>query len=189
ENELRRYLSRFFSRPQDIEDLVQEAFLRVFATSVRTKVRSPRKLLFKAAKHSALNALARKAHKTTEYIEDFKDSSVFLDESQIGPEAMLDSKKKLMAFSQAVASLPPACREVFILRKFDGLSQKEIAARLNISISGVEKHIAAGTVKCSRYLRDLGYEPGEFGGRKQIRNEKAGSDQAPVNDKARGYDK
>ncbi|RME62380.1 MAG: winged helix-turn-helix transcriptional regulator, partial [Alphaproteobacteria bacterium] len=67
------------------------------------------------------------------------------------------------AFSQAVASLPPACRTVFILRKFEGLTNREIANRLKISISAVEKHIAVGIEKCSAHLIGNGYEPTEFG--------------------------
>lgn len=163
EGELRAYLRKFFSRPQDIEDVVQEAFLKAFATEVRTKVHSPRKLLFTAAKHAAISELKKKVNTTTDYIEDFRGGKVIMDEGQVGADDVLDSKKKLIAFSKAVASLPPKCQEVFVLRKFEGLSQKEIAIKLKISVSAVEKHIAKGVVKCSRYLKDIGYEPAEYG--------------------------
>ena len=63
----------------------------------------------------------------------------------------------------AVAALPPVCRQVFLLRKFEGMSAKEVASRMKISVSAVEKHVAAGILKCSRYLRELGYDPTEFG--------------------------
>lgn len=163
--DIKRYLSRFFSRPHDVEDAAQEAFLKAFATEIRTEVRSPKKLLFTAAKHVALNEVQRKASKATDFLEDFDGTPVLVDSDQVGAEEALDGKRKLLAFSQAVASLPPACRQVFLLRKFDGLSHKEIARRLKISVSGVEKHIATGTVKCSRYLRRIGYDPLEFGGK------------------------
>lgn len=173
ERELKRYLSRFFSREQDIEDIAQEAFIRVFVTDIRTEVRSPRKLLFRAAKHAALSELRKKANMTTDYIEDMGGSSVFLDKDQPDAEDALDAKRKLIAFSKAVASLPPACRTVFILRKFEGLSNREIALRLKITVSAVEKHIASGTVKCSRFLAELGYDPMEFGRRERAKSRSA----------------
>ena len=173
ERDLKRYLSRFFSRDQDIEDIAQEAFIRVFATSVRTEVRSPRKLLFKAAKHAAISELRKKANTTTDYIEDMSASPVVVDSDGCDAETSLDGKQKLLAFSKAVETLPPACRRVFILRKIEGLSNREIAGRLKISVSAVEKHIALGTVKCSRYLTEIGYDPMEFGGRADAGAKKA----------------
>lgn len=163
ERALKKYLARFFSKQQDIDDIAQETFLKVFATELRTKVRSPRKLMFRVAKHLALNELQKKINTTTDYIEDFDDSPVIMDMQQVSAEDVLDNRRKLCAFSKAVASLPPNCRQVFILRKFEGLSNKEIALRLHISVSGVEKHIASGLVKCSQYLRESGYGPEEFG--------------------------
>lgn len=163
ERGLKKYLSRFFSSPEDIDDVLQDVFLRAFVTEIRTGVRAPKLLLFRAAKHVALNKLARKSLSTTDYIEDMGGSSVFLDKRQSALDDQIDSKRKLLIFSQAVASLPPNCRKVFILRKFEGLPNKEIAKRMKISISGVEKHIAVGLAKCSQYLRHHGYSPSEFG--------------------------
>ena len=51
---IKKYLSRFFSRPQDIDDVAQEVFIKAFATEIRTEVRNPKRLLFRAAKHAAL---------------------------------------------------------------------------------------------------------------------------------------
>ena len=189
EKEIKRYLSRFFSRAQDIDDIAQEAFLRAFATEIRTDVRSPRKLLFTAAKHVALNELQRKSAKTTTSLEEFEGTPVLIDEDQNDAEATLDGKRKLLAFSKAVASLPPACREVFILRKFEGLSHKEIARRMGISVSGVEKHIATGTVKCSRYLQAIGYDPKEFGANNTTKKTRKAMTVQTTSTKAKSHDK
>lgn len=163
EKALKKYLRRFFSRPQDIDDVAQETFLKAFASEVKSEIRTPKSFLFKVAKHTALNEIARKANSTTEYIEDSANSNVLEDEAQVGAEQEFDSKQKLIVFSKAVASLPPNCRRVFLLRKIDGLKVKEIARKLDISVSGVEKHIATGLVKCSQYFREQGYDPTEFG--------------------------
>lgn len=184
EQALKRYLARFFSRPQDIDDITQETFLKAFASEAKTEVRSPKSFLFKVAKHTALNEIAKKSNNTTDFIEDSGGSDVLLDGDCVNAEQEIDSKQKLIVFSKAVANLPPSCRRVFIMRKIDGLKVKEIARELDISVSGVEKHIATGLVKCSQYFRNHGYDPSEFGAIKpaQRKNEKAISQLLHVND-------
>ncbi|MEX0300764.1 MAG: RNA polymerase sigma factor [Kordiimonas sp.] len=163
EKALKKYLTRFFSRAQDIDDVAQETFLKAFASEAKSEIRAPKSFLFKVAKHTALNEIAKKSNSTTDYIEDSANSNVLEDEAQVGAEQIFDSKQKLIVFSKAVASLPPNCRRVFLLRKMEGLKVKEIARKLDISVSGVEKHIATGLVKCSQYFREQGYDPTEFG--------------------------
>ena len=85
------------------------------------------------------------------------------EEASCNAETVLDSRRKLAALSIAISELPPVCRKVFILRKIEGLPIKEIAARLKISVSSVEKHGAEGLVKCNRRMCELGYDPQEFG--------------------------
>ena len=48
----------------------------------------------------------------------------------------------MRALMLVVNQLPPKCRKVMLLRMLEGLSQKEIAARLGIAVSTVEKHLA-----------------------------------------------
>lgn len=57
------------------------------------------------------------------------------------PEQELEHKARLRRVLELAAELPPKCREVFVLRKLDGLHQDEIAARLNISPNMVQKHL------------------------------------------------
>jgi len=163
EKALKKYLRRFFSRRQDIDDIAQEAFIKAFATELRTEVRHPKSLLFRAAKHAALSELAKKANTTTDYLEDIGESPVLIDKDGVPSDEIIDGRFKLSVFSEAVAKLPPTCRKVFILRKFEGLTTKEIAARMNISVSAVEKHIGTGLMKTSRFMEEAGYDPSEFG--------------------------
>ncbi|WP_411820015.1 RNA polymerase sigma factor [Hyphococcus formosus] len=163
EKAIKKYLYRYFSRPQDVDDVAQEAFIKVFATEARTKVRYPKRLLFRAAKHAALTELAKRKSKDFDYLEDFGGDDNTLDEVGNNAEEIWDGRRKLNALTIAISELPPVCRKVFILRKIEGLPIKEIAARLEISVSSVEKHGAQGLIKCSRRMRELGYDPHEFG--------------------------
>ena len=141
---LRRYLWRFFSVPQDIDDLLQEVFLRAYAAEARGPILLPRAYLFRVAKHVALNELSRRKNSATGSVEDFDDPDVVGSQLQPGVEQEVDGRRRLALFASAVASLPDQCRKVLVLKKIEGLSQREIASRLHISESTVEKHLAKG---------------------------------------------
>ncbi len=163
ERALKKYLSQYLKRGQDIDDVAQETFLKAFAAEVKMDIHSPKAFLFKIAKHTALNKIEKKSHSSTDFIEDFGSSDVLLDTKHAGAEAQLDGKRKLIIFTKAVASLPPRCRQVFLMRKVEGLQMKEIARKLSISVSGVEKLVVSGLMKCSQYFREQGYDPSELG--------------------------
>lgn len=163
ENEvaLKRFLRRFVRSRDDIDDLAQECFLRAYAAESNHSINSPRAFLFTVAKNLALNELARRANATVETLGDFGDQDVIVDESQVAIDDEVDSRERIRQLARAIASLPPQCSKVFILRKMQGLSHKEIAARLNISVRTVENHVALGLLRCKAYLRANGGLPGQ----------------------------
>lgn len=154
ENEsfLKKFLTRFLSQPQDIEDVAQESFLKAFNAEMHKEIRSPKAFLFQIAKNAALTKLTRKTELITDYIEDLDSPEVLCD--GVSVEDQVASRQKLAVFCQAAASLPPQCRRAFLMRKVYGLSHKEISGRLGISTSTVEKHVANGLQRCSIFMRD-----------------------------------
>jgi RNA polymerase sigma factor (sigma-70 family) len=157
---IKRYLGRFSLRTEDIEDLAQETFIRAFAAESTQKIRFPKALLFRIARNLALNEKAKMSNATTESLEDLAETSVIVDVGQIAADEELSARQEIRLLAQAVANLPPQCSRVFLLRKVNGLSYRQIADRLNISVSTVEKHVALGMLRCSDYLRQKGYEVG-----------------------------
>jgi RNA polymerase sigma-70 factor (ECF subfamily) len=157
---IKRLLGRFFHRAQDVEDIAQETFLRAFAAEAETDIASPRAFLLKTARNLAINEKARLANALTDYMEDSPEPDVFGSGEQVPLEDELQSRQKMAAFAEAISSLPDQCRRVFLLRKVHGLSQQEVASRLGISTSTVEKHVASGLLKTSQYLRQQGFEVG-----------------------------
>jgi len=153
---LRRFISRFVGK-HDVEDVVQEAFLRAYNAESGKPIEQPKSYLFRIAKHVALNQLRQRSRKPTDYLEDFESPDVLVNEWTLEDEIM--AQQKLGFHCAAVAALPPKCRKVYLLRKVYGMSYKDIAATLQISDSTVEAHISKGYARCDQYIAKRMGEP------------------------------
>jgi RNA polymerase sigma factor (sigma-70 family) len=150
---LRRVVSRIV-KPHDIDDILQETFIRACAAADRTDIRHPRSFMLKTAQNLALNHITSAYSRTTQ-LEDFSVSDVSLVTATL--EAEFESRERFLGFCRAVRGLPPQCRRVFVLRKVYGLSQREIAEYLQISESTVEKHVVKGLLICREAMRETGH--------------------------------
>jgi RNA polymerase sigma factor (sigma-70 family) len=151
---LYRYLRRFTSGAEDIEDLVQETYVRVYALPDYQSVGSPRALLFRIAHNMAVERARRQKSQATDSVADFEQLTVY--SSDAPADEQIDARSRFESFCAAVDRLPPLCRRVFVLRKVYRLSHDEIAEVLGVSHSTIEKHVAKGLVRCREYLRDAG---------------------------------
>jgi RNA polymerase sigma-70 factor (ECF subfamily) len=146
---LARAVRRIVDR-HDVEDVLQEAFVRSFQAESRHDIRDPRAFLLRTARNVALDHVTSASYRRTGPL-DAVDEEQFIDEAA-APEVQVDSEQRFLAFCEAVGSLPEQCRRVFVLKKIYGLSQEEIASRLGIAQSTVEKHIAKGLLLCSERM-------------------------------------
>lgn len=160
---IRRTIGKYQPNKADIEELTQETFLKAFAAEQTQEIHQPEHFLLTVAKRVAINAAQKKITSSTNSVEDSGGSAVFADERQILPDDQLDARQKLYVMSQAIASLPPDVSRVFLMRRVEGLKYKQIATRLNISVSLVEKRVANAIVDCVLFLRKNGYDPVDFG--------------------------
>ena len=151
---LHRYLRRFTSGAEDIEDLVQETYVRIYAIEDRDSVGSPRALLFRIAHNLAVERARRRVARATDTMGEM--TALDVDTSEAPPDEQIDSRRRFESFCAAVDRLPPLCRRVFVLRKVYKLSHTEIADVLGVSHSTIEKHVAKGLVRCRDYLREHG---------------------------------
>ncbi len=149
-------LASFISRivkPQDIDDIVQETFVKSIEAELKQNIDYPRTFMLKTAKNLALNHVKRWDNKYKDSLEDFSESVVDLKSSTL--EAEFESRERFLLFCRAVDQLPSQCRKTFVLKKVYGFSQKEVAAYLKISESTVEKHVAKGMLSCFEYIENL----------------------------------
>src|SRR3984893_15919375 len=151
---LYRYLRKFTSGAEDVEDLVQETYVRMYALRDFREIESPQALLFRIAHNTAVERARRRAAQTTDSVGDFDSLNVYSTEAPA--DEQLAARPRFVSFCAAVDRLPPLCRRVFVLRKVYRLSHDEIAEVLGVSHSTIEKHVAKGLVRCRDYMRGTG---------------------------------
>ena len=149
---LKKFLSRYLYNHQDIEDVVQETYLRAYKAEQDKGIEQPKAFLFRIAKNIALTELTKKSRLITNYIADLDDSVVI--ESDATVEDEVQARQHLGIYCEAVAALPEQCRRVYLLRKVHGLPHKEIAERLGLTVSSIEKHLHKGVLKCRAFVRE-----------------------------------
>lgn len=156
---LRRYVRRLLNATNDaadIEDVVQETYVRAYAAKRTQKLTHATAYLFRVARNLSFKARVRQESAVVKLVEDFVAEGII--DNVVLQHEQLHQKRRLAVFHEAVSRLPPQCRQVFVLRQIDGLTHQEISRRLGISTSTVEKHLAKGLRLCANYMRDLGYE-------------------------------
>ncbi len=155
---LKRFLTRFFSDSQDIEDVAQEAYLRAYVAEQQKEIEQPKAYLFRIARNLALTQLTKKSEKITDYLEESGASVVI--ECGAAADSEVEAEESLGLYCEAVAALPEKCRQVFLLRKVHGLAHKEIAQRMSLSVSSVEKYLLRGILECKAFVQEHeGLEP------------------------------
>lgn len=154
---VRRLLARSVSRlvpPHDVEDIVQETYVRVCQVKKPEAIQCPRSFLLRTARNLALDHIKRADNRLV-FNTQHEDPGTTADELTDGDDQTFRhaaSDQEFALFCEAVRQLPVHCRKVFVLKKVYGYSQKEIAKQLQISESTVEKHIASGMQRCAGFI-------------------------------------
>ena len=153
---IRQQLSRMVAKivpPKDIEDIVQETYVRVCQSNGEKEIRSPESFMMATAKNLAFDHIRRHEHRFACSVED--NPSVGYGEADEGFDAPFEqsvSDEEFGEFCEAVRHLSVQCRRVFVLKKVYGYSQREIAHELGISESTAEKHVSLGIRRCAEYM-------------------------------------
>ena len=158
EPSLRAYLRTQFPFAPDIDDVVQESFLRLWRARMGQPVRFAKALLFKVARHLVIDTARRKQISPIVHVTDLTALSV-IEEERLGPAEAACKHDEIVLLAAAIDSLPARCREILILRKLRGVPQKAIAAQLGLSEQTVQVQVSRGVRRCEEFLRAHGVQP------------------------------
>jgi len=139
---LRRWLVRRQPLGLEIDDIIQEAYAILADLETVEDIRSPRAYLFQVVRSVIIRHVRRARVVSIHAIDDLTQLG-YADEGP-SPERTAIDRDQLRRLAQAIGSMPAKTQEAFILRRVDGLSQREISARMAVSENTVEKHISRG---------------------------------------------
>jgi RNA polymerase sigma-70 factor (ECF subfamily) len=149
---LTRFLQRNWRNEAEISDLRQESYARVYEAAQRERPLLAKPFLFQIARNLMIDRLRRQSVVSLESMTDFEWLNV--SDDKLSSEAYVAARQELRLLQTALDALPPRCRQVVLMRKVEGLSQKEVAKQMGITIETVENQVAKGMRLLAQALGD-----------------------------------
>jgi RNA polymerase sigma factor (sigma-70 family) len=151
-DDLGRRLNRRLATSIDAQDVLQETWLKLARTAGLPDVLNPKAYVGQIAGNLAIDLIrAQKVRDRYFAPTEFHD----MPAETPSAERIVDYRQRVARLEAIIAELPRRQREVFLLHKFDGLSHSQIAERLGISRSAVEKLVMKALASCRDGLGDL----------------------------------
>lgn len=161
--ELERFLAARCGNPDEAQDLVQDLWLKVGTLAAAGPIANGRAYLFRMANNLVLDrrrSQQRAMRRDHQWLAEAGDG-VTMAEDRPDPAPRADEElareEEAEVLRRAIAALPPGAQRALTLHRFEGLPQGEVAERMGISRSGVEKHLAVAMRHLRNSLADCGY--------------------------------
>ena len=139
---LRRWLARRSAYDIDPDDVIQEAYTILAELESVAGIRHSRAYLFQVARSVITRHIRRARIVPIHAVQDL--GTLEYADDAASPETSAIDRDELRHLARAIAGMPAKTREAFVLRRVDGLLQRDIAAQVRISENTVETHIARG---------------------------------------------
>ncbi|MDP3069766.1 MAG: RNA polymerase sigma factor [Opitutaceae bacterium] len=152
--QLKAYLRGAFPTVRDVDDVVQESYLRMWRVRAEGPIRSARAFLFTVARRLAIDGARRSIASPIDVVEDLAGLPVADETADVAGET--ENRERVALLAEAIGRLPNRCREVFLLHKIHSLSRRETAERLGLAEKTVEVQTARAMDRCGEYLRRRG---------------------------------
>jgi RNA polymerase sigma-70 factor (ECF subfamily) len=154
DSSLKGFLRRSFPSVRDVDDVVQESYLRIWKARAVHPIASAKAFLFQIARRLAVDSVRRERHDFVADVREIAEQRVSLLQPAVAEAATALERARLLA--DAIEDLPARCREIFVMRKLQDFSQRETAMRLGLSERTVEVQVARAMKRCAGYLRRRG---------------------------------
>jgi RNA polymerase sigma-70 factor (ECF subfamily) len=156
ESSLRSYLRGSFPAVRDVDDVVQESFLRVWKARAQRPVHSTKAFLFRIARNVALDFVRRSRTSPIAPVGELAELPVIDERS--GAADTLVVRERIAVLTEALEALPRRCREVVVRCKLQGQSYREAADALGLSEKTVTEHVYRGTQRLGEELHKRGVD-------------------------------
>ncbi len=165
---VRAWLKRNRVYDLEVDDVVQEMYARIVSLDSFDGVRDPKRYAFQVAHSVVVDHLRRARIVSIFSVGNVEELGLAAPEADPAQKATFHDE--INAIAGAIAALPQRTRDVLMLRRVGGLSQRETADRLSIAEKTVEKHMARGVLmlmtrfgrggkSASRSSKDVGRTP------------------------------
>jgi RNA polymerase sigma factor (sigma-70 family) len=158
EKALRCWLRAKYPGLNDVDDLVQEAYLRLIRARAATPVRNPKSYVFSVARNAAIDQFRRPRTVVADPLASREMLSVA--EDRPGALESMSRVQELEILREAIDALPRRCRQVVTLLKIHGLSHREVGEQLGISVNTVNAQLIIGLARCRKHLAACGVDLG-----------------------------
>ncbi len=156
ESMIERFLRRNWRDADEIADLRQEVYARVFDACATFRPESTRAFVLSTARNLLIDR-ARRAQVVS--FETYADIDALPQPvEELGPERHVAARSALRCLQAALEKLPSRCRMVVELRKIEGLSQREVASRMGITEDTVERQVSKGVRALADAMTSVGQD-------------------------------
>ncbi|MEY4939699.1 MAG: hypothetical protein RIQ93_1434 [Verrucomicrobiota bacterium] len=138
----------------DVDDFVQDSFLKTLRAHKEGRLTSTRGFLFHVARNAVVSFFRKQKFISPIPVNDLGLLCVLEGDADVVESVC--SKDELELITAAIADLPDRCRQVVMLRVLRGLSSEEAARQLGLSAATVRVQMSRGMKRCSQFLRERG---------------------------------
>ncbi len=142
----------------DIDEILQDAYLKICEARKAVEIKSPKAYLMATVRNNVYMRLRREKIVQNVFISDMDTSYLFESDDDIARN--VERSEELELLTRAIQLIPKRCRRVLTLMKIYGMSQKQVAAELGISVNTVECQSARGMRRLSRFFERYKKETG-----------------------------
>lgn len=150
---LRAYLRRRVRNPADVDDYVQEVYAKVLKAAPAEKIGTMRGFLLRVASNLLADRFRRDQTRMRESHVTL-DSTPGLTDGRPGPERELRARERLQALSDALKSVDPIAKSIFLLVRVDGLSHREAGERFGIEAKQASRQVDRVLAHLARTLAE-----------------------------------
>ncbi len=137
---------------RDPEDLLQAAFIKLEEYRTRVPVENPNAFLVRVAINLAHDD--RRRASSRKHIDCMDPESLTLRDDRPLQDEVLAARVRLSRVREALNELSPRTREVLLMHRVEELKYREIAQRLGVTVSAVEKHVAKAALFLAERMKD-----------------------------------